>query len=96
MFCTEHRQPSDIRKGVLKNAYFYISEEMDIPTNVSKASMFPPPEEREEGCSTMTVPETYCEEKIEAQVLGGLQPMDGGPYGVSFFAKKNQVYFLIF
>ena len=61
---------------------------MEIPANVSKASMFPPPEEREAGCSTMTVPEAYCEEKIEAQVLGGLQPMDGGPYGVSFFLAK--------
>lgn len=65
---------------------------MEIPANVSKASMFPPPEEREAGCSTMTVPEAYCEEKIEAQVLGGLQPMDGGPYGVSFFWQKSSLF----
>ena len=45
--------------------------------------------EREEGCSTTAVPETYCEEKIEARVLGGFQPMDGGPYGVSFLVQKK-------
>ena len=69
---------------------------MEIPTNVSKASMFPPPEEREEGCSTTAVPETYCEEKIEAWVLGGLQPMDGGPYGVSFLCKKKLHSFFLY
>ena len=62
---------------------FFLTE-MEIPIDVAKASMFPPPEEREEGCSTAVVPEAFCEEAIEACALAGLQPMDGGPYWVSF------------